>query len=51
MNHPSCVDVLIRRPITQGLDPGGDPLDWTMRRWQMTDADLNDVLAYLKTLL
>ncbi len=43
-------DALIKRAITEGLDPDGKPLDWTMPRWQMGDADLNDVLAYLKTL-
>ncbi|MFI5341302.1 MAG: c-type cytochrome [Candidatus Methylomirabilales bacterium] len=43
-------DALIKRGITEGLDPEGKPLDWTMPRWQMGDADLNDLLAYLKTL-
>jgi mono/diheme cytochrome c family protein len=43
-------DALIKRAITQGVDPAGKPLDWTMPRWQMGDADLNDVLAYLKAL-
>lgn len=43
-------DALIKRAITKGLDPDGEPLDWTMPRWQMTDGDLNDLLAYLKTL-
>jgi hypothetical protein len=43
-------DALISRAITEGLDPDSEPMDWTMPRWQMGDADLNDVLAYLKTL-
>lgn len=25
-------------------------VDWTMPRWQMTEEDQNDLLAYLKTL-
>ena len=50
MEHPSYTDALIKRAITQGVDPAGKPLDWTMPRWQMGDADLNDLLAYLKTL-
>jgi cytochrome c oxidase subunit II len=50
MDHPPYTDALIQRAITQGLDPGGDPLDWTMPRWQMADQDLADLLAYLKTL-
>ncbi len=43
-------DELIERAITQGLEPDGEPLDWTMPRWRMTEADLNAVIEYLKTL-
>ncbi len=43
-------DPLIRRAITEGLDPDGKPLDWTMPRWQMPPQDLTDLLTYLKTL-
>ena len=43
-------DALIRRAITEGLDPDGKPLDRTMPRWQMPFQDLNDLLVYLKTL-
>lgn len=43
-------DALIKRAVTEGLDPNGEPLDWTMPRWQMTDTDFSDLLAYLKTL-
>jgi mono/diheme cytochrome c family protein len=50
LDHPAYTDALIKRAITQGLDPAGKPLDWTMPRWQMADQDLNDVIAYLKTL-
>lgn len=50
MDHPPYTDSLIKRAITQGVDPGDQPLDWTMPRWQMTDQDQNDLLAYLKTL-
>ena len=40
----------LKRAITQGLDPEGKPLDWPMPRWQMTNQELDDLLAYLKTL-
>ncbi|HSB71774.1 MAG TPA: c-type cytochrome [Candidatus Methylomirabilis sp.] len=50
MDHPPYTDPLIKRAITQGVDPAGMPLDWTMPRWQMSDADFSDLLAYLKTL-
>jgi cytochrome c oxidase subunit 2 len=43
-------DELIRRAITQGLEPDGEPLDWTMPRWQMTEGDLIAIIEYLKIL-
>jgi mono/diheme cytochrome c family protein len=49
-DHPPYTDATIKQAITQGMDPAGEPLDWTMPRWQMTDPDLSDLLAYLKTL-
>ena len=48
--HPPYTDELIRRAITEGLDPAGEPLDPTMPRWQMSEGDLNDLLEFLKTL-
>jgi mono/diheme cytochrome c family protein len=50
MDHPFYTDALIKRAITKGIDPAGESLDWTMPRWDMGDADLDDLLAYLKTL-
>jgi hypothetical protein len=47
---PQYTDALIDRAITQGINPAGKPLDWTMLRWEMTEEDLNDLIAYLKTL-
>ena len=43
-------DELIKRTITQGLGPDGEPLDWTMPQWQMTEGDLIGIIEYLKTL-
>ncbi|MFQ5814258.1 MAG: c-type cytochrome [Anaerolineae bacterium] len=48
--HSPYTDDLINQAITQGLDPANKPLDWTMPRWEMTEEDLNDLIAYLKTL-
>jgi mono/diheme cytochrome c family protein len=48
--HPPYTDTLIKRAITEGRDPAGNPLDWTMPRWRLNDADFADLLAYLKTL-
>jgi cytochrome c oxidase subunit 2 len=49
-DHPPYTDELIKRAITLGLDSGGQPLDLTMPRWHMSDQDLNDLIAFLKTL-
>ena len=48
--HPPYTDALIKRAVTRGLNPAGKPLDWTMPRWEMTEEDLNDLIAYLKAL-
>ena len=48
--HPPYTDETIKRAITQGVDPGGESLDWMMPRWRMTDEQLNDLIVYLKTL-
>jgi cytochrome c oxidase subunit 2 len=47
---PTYTDDQMRRAITQGIDPEGKSLDWPMPRWQLNDAEWNDLLAYLKTL-
>lgn len=48
--HPPYMDETIKRAITEGLDPAGDPLEFPMPRWRMSESDLNDLLDYLKTL-
>jgi cytochrome c oxidase subunit 2 len=48
--HPAYTDELIKRAITEGLDPAGRPLDLTMPRWRMSEKDLDDLLAFLKGL-
>jgi Cytochrome c len=47
---PTYTDELIRRAVTQGIDPDGQNLDAFMPRWQLTDEDWNDLLLFLKTL-
>jgi mono/diheme cytochrome c family protein/Spy/CpxP family protein refolding chaperone len=49
-DHPPFTDATIKQAVTQGVDPANKPLDWTMPRWQLTDEDWADLLAYLKTL-
>lgn len=43
-------DALIKRAITKGIEADGELLDWTMPRWQMSEADLNALIEYLKNL-
>ena len=50
MDHPPFTDATIKRAVIQGVDPANKPVDWTMPRWQLTDEDWTDLLAYLKTL-
>ncbi len=49
-NETPYTDELIKRAITQGVDADGKRLEPPMPVWQMSDSDLNDLLAYLKTL-
>jgi cytochrome c oxidase subunit 2 len=50
MEHPPYDETAFKRAVTQGLDPGGKPLDASMPRWRMSDRDLDDLISYLKTL-
>ena len=49
-DHPPYTDEPIKRTITEGLDPAREPLDLTMPHFRMSEADLNDLLDYLKGL-
>jgi cytochrome c oxidase subunit II len=50
IEHPPYNDETIKRAIIQGLDPSGEPLDWVMPRWDMSEEQLDDLLDYLKSL-
>jgi cytochrome c oxidase subunit 2 len=43
-------DLDIARAIRDGVEPNGQALKAPMPRWAMSDADLADVIAYLKEL-
>jgi mono/diheme cytochrome c family protein len=43
-------EATVKRAITEGVDPDGRDLKWPMPRWSMSDADLDDLVQYLKTL-
>ena len=48
--HPPYTDATIKRAITDGLNPAGESLDYTMPRYRMSEGDLDDLLEFLKTL-
>lgn len=48
--HPPYTDETMKHAITQGVDPSGNPLDYPMPRWTMTEADLEELRASPKTL-
>lgn len=39
-----------RRAVIEGLHPDGEPLSQGMPHWQMSDADLADLFAFLESL-
>ena len=47
---PGWTDADIGRAVREGVEPTGQRLLAPMPRWDMTDADLTDVIAYLKEL-
>jgi mono/diheme cytochrome c family protein len=48
--HAPYTEKTIRRAITEGVEPEGEPLDWPMPRWSMSDEDLDDLVNFLKAL-
>lgn len=48
--HPPYTEETLKRAITEGTDPAGEPLKSEMPRWRMSEEDLNDLLDFMKTL-
>ena len=48
--HRPYTDETIKRAIVKGLDADGQELDRVMPRYQMSDQDLDDLIAHLKQL-
>jgi len=49
-SRPPYTPETLRAAIRDGVDPPGRPLDPLMPRWRLGERDLNDLLAYLRTL-
>jgi hypothetical protein len=47
---PTYTDAGIKKAVTRGIDPSGDRLESPMPRWQLSNGQWDDLLAYLKTL-
>lgn len=48
--HPGYTAAQVKRAITMGLDSGGNPLDPEMPRYQLTQDQADDLVAYLQRL-
>lgn len=48
--HPPYTEETLKEAITRGINPAGERLDEEMPRWRMTESDLNDLVAFIKTL-
>lgn len=49
-SRPPYTAETLRAAIRNGVDPAGRLLDPLMPRWRLRERDLNDLLAYLRTL-
>jgi cytochrome c oxidase subunit 2 len=50
MDHAPYTEETLKQAITQGIDPAGNPLEYPMPRWQMSEQDLNDLISFIETL-
>lgn len=48
--HPPFDRESFARALRQGVDPGGNALESPMPRWQITDHEVDALIAYLKQL-
>ena len=48
--HPPYTKETLKRAITRGINPAGEPLDELMPRWRMSEQDLGDLVEFIMTL-
>jgi ABC-type branched-subunit amino acid transport system substrate-binding protein len=46
--HPPYDEKTLKRAIAMGIDPAGNPLNPAMPKYQLSQADMDDLIAYLK---
>lgn len=49
-SHPPYTERLLKRAVTMGMDPAGQPLHVAMPRYRLTHREAAALVAYLKTL-
>ncbi|HVR97168.1 MAG TPA: ABC transporter substrate-binding protein [Thermoanaerobaculia bacterium] len=49
-SHPAYTERLLKRAVSLGIDPAGNPLHTAMPRYRMSHADMEDLIAYMKRL-
>jgi len=47
---PAWTNGDIARAVREGVEPNGETMNSYMPRWDMTDGDMKDLIAYLKEL-
>jgi len=48
--RPAYTDETLARALREGIDPAGQPFDPIMPRYELTDAEAEGLIAYLRTL-
>ncbi|UCF95004.1 MAG: ABC transporter substrate-binding protein [Desulfobacterales bacterium] len=46
--HPPYTEETLARAIREGIDPAGNTLEYSMPRYEISDEELADLIAYLK---
>jgi ABC-type branched-subunit amino acid transport system substrate-binding protein/cytochrome c553 len=49
-SHPAYTESSLKRAITEGVDPAGNPILVAMPRYRMTEFDLSALVAYMRGL-
>ena len=49
-DRPAYNEESLRTAITEGIGSDGDDLEYPMPQWQMASRDLDDLVAFIKTL-
>ncbi len=49
-DEPPFTEETVKRAIVDGIDADGSDLEYPMPHWQMSSGDLDDLVAFIKTL-